>query len=96
MLCGRGGGARAGPGPPATDAVPAVLVQCDKTLERAKWLVWACAVSFRVEPTMPGGEPEIGRSDPFEEEYEEEEEGYSLDHLSAVIRPVALTMALAS
>ena len=46
---------------------------------------------------MPGGEPEIGRSDLFEEEeYEEEDEGYSLDHLSAVIRPVALTMALAS
>lgn len=31
-----------------------------------------------------------------EEEDDEEDSGYSLDHLSAVIRPVALTMVLAS
>ena len=28
--------------------------------------------------------------------YEDEDDGYSLDHLSAVLRPVALTMVLAS
>jgi hypothetical protein len=28
--------------------------------------------------------------------YEDDDEGYSLDHLSAVLRPVALTMVLAS
>lgn len=36
-----------------------------------------------------------GRPDD-EELYEDEDDGYSLDHLSAVLRPVALTMVLAS
>ena len=44
------------------------------------------------EPPPPSGPSPVAE----EEEDDEDDAGYSLDHLSAVIRPVALTMVLAS
>ena len=39
--------------------------------------------------------PELADGAPEEAEEDDEDEGYGVDHLSAVIRPVALTMILA-
>lgn len=38
----------------------------------------------------------MGERAPVDDEEDDDDAGYSLDHLSAVIRPVALTMVLAS